>query len=167
MDPALIAVIGTLGGVVITAGAGVITTQATGRNQRELTRAQLAHDEAKSLRQERRASFVEFLEAYDQVFRKAQTQMADADSDPTSTFQNAAKAEMHRLTRAYLVVTITAGAAVRTTAGDALRTMWQLGDAVAAADQKKFKRAIGQARAPRHRVRAAMRAELDVEETPS
>jgi hypothetical protein len=149
---------------VITASAGLLTALATGRNQRAMTRVQLEHDEKTSLRQERRAIFVEFLEAYDQVFRKALALMVDADGKPNSTFQKVAKAEIDRLMRAYMVVMITAGPAARAAADESIGTLWHLGDAAAVADQETYELALEESRRPRHRVRAAMRAELGVEE---
>ena len=63
MDPALIAVIGTLGGVVVTSASGITVAWFTARIQRDNIDRQRAHDIAEHRRAERRETFVEYLAA--------------------------------------------------------------------------------------------------------
>ena len=63
MDPALIAVIGTLGGVVVTSASGITVAWFTARIQRDNIDHQRAHDIAEHRRAERRETSVEYLAA--------------------------------------------------------------------------------------------------------
>jgi hypothetical protein len=70
MDPALIAVIGTLGGVVVTSASDITVAWFTARIQRDDIDRQRAHDIAEHRRAERRETFVEYLAAYSELREK-------------------------------------------------------------------------------------------------
>ncbi len=64
----MIAVIGTLGGVIITVVAGLLTASLTARNQRALAEIQAQRQQRKVEVGDRRTDCAKFLEAYDDVF---------------------------------------------------------------------------------------------------
>jgi gas vesicle protein len=59
MNTAWIAVIGTLGGVAVTAAAGLLTAMVTGRQQQATLERQFQQQTNSKVREERRAIFVE------------------------------------------------------------------------------------------------------------
>ena len=70
MDPAWIAVIGTLGGVIVTATSAVAVAGLTTRNQRHTLDRQRDHELAERRRAERRETFIDYLAAYSELREK-------------------------------------------------------------------------------------------------
>jgi hypothetical protein len=70
MNPAWIAVIGTLGGVVVTALSAVMVAWLITRSQRFTLDRQRDHDIAEHRRAERREIFIEYLAAYSELREK-------------------------------------------------------------------------------------------------
>jgi ABC-type long-subunit fatty acid transport system fused permease/ATPase subunit len=64
VDPAWIAVFGTLSGVVVSTVGGITTSSLTSRNQRLASQRQLESAADDKIRQEVRESFVDYLSAY-------------------------------------------------------------------------------------------------------
>jgi hypothetical protein len=84
MDPAWIAVLGTLGGVIVTSITGVSVGVLTTRGQQLSVERQRSHETAEHRRAERRDTFVEFLAAYSELREKvpASGQQAQANALP-------------------------------------------------------------------------------------
>jgi len=72
MDPAWIAVIGTLGGVAVTAISAVTVASLTTRSQRLTLDRQRDHELAEHRRAERRETFIEYLAAYSELREKVE-----------------------------------------------------------------------------------------------
>jgi hypothetical protein len=165
MDAAVIAVIGTLSGVVVTAVAGLLTATLTGRNQRVLAEIQAQREQRKSELVDRRADFATFLQAYDDVFGGGENLFDRAHEgetglDPRKELFD----EIRRFKQAHLMLTIITPVAVRTASDRCLGlgSIWDLLDAAVTGDTQQFEQAVNDTRKPRDDVRAAMRAQLGV-----
>lgn len=152
---AWIAVVGTLGGVLVTAVAGLLSARQTQRAQREAAESQRAHEIWARLREERRTTFVGYFVAYQALLARA-IEVVESEAPRDGRF---ADEERELFTRAYNELLITAergdtlDAARRATAG-----LWDVVRAVSSAED--FRDLEEQARVPRRELRQAMRAEL-------
>lgn len=169
MASAWIAVIGTLGGVALTAVAGLLTAVLAGRQRRAAAQTQFRQETGQRIRDERRAVFVEYLAAYDaalgrahQVFN-APDRAAYGEGESFRPFETVAEAEMGRVNQAYLTMTITASGKTREAASECTSALWKIGNAAMSGDEAVFNRAVEDAREPRRVLLAAMRKELGVE----
>jgi gas vesicle protein len=169
LNTAWIAVIGTLGGVAVTAAAGLLTATLTGRHQRATLERQFQQEADNRIHDERRSVFVDYLKAYDDAIGRAHSIMnlgatvVSPQADRAPPFETEAAAEMSRVNQAYLMITITALGDTRKAARDCTGTLWRIGRAAISGDKESFDREVEAAREPRERLRAAMRRELDVE----
>lgn len=170
MNSAWIAVVGTLGGVGLTAAAGLLTAMLTGRQRQETVERQFHHEEIQKIREERRAIFVEYLAAYDTAMGRAYRVMNDSHVSAVTDsvhkgqpFETVAEEEMAGVNRAYLTITITASDETRQAADDCTGSLWRIGNAAMSEDRGAFDREVENAREPRRILRAAMRKELNVE----
>ena len=105
MDPAWIAVIGTLGGVVVTATSAVAVASLTTRSQRLTLDRQRDHDLAEHRRAERRETFIDYLAAYSELREKI---LALHEQPPPRTAPLAEQfpTEVARFSRAYQALRI-------------------------------------------------------------
>jgi hypothetical protein len=151
----------------------------TYRHQRRVAAYQFGRENDRVERQDRRSTFVSYLEAYDAANQKACLVLSDVISSDTElqrgrsselqeqlTWLAQSPAEMHELRHAYLVLCITAGPNVREAARDCLVAIWKLGRAASRGDYSRFEEVSEEAQEPRDRVRQAMRSELSTAPTP-
>lgn len=162
--------VGTLGAVVVTATAGLLTAMLTTRQQRETLERQLKQETNSKIREERRAVFVDYLKAYDAAMGQAFKVMISHDSmtltqtDPPRPFETVANAEVASVNQAYLTLTITASnSETREAADECNDTLWRIGKAAMSGNKESFDQEVEGAREPRRRLRAAMRKELGME----
>jgi hypothetical protein len=165
---AWIAVIGTLGGVAVTALAGLGTAVLVGRQQQAVEQTRFRQETGQKIREERRTIFVEYLAAYDaalgrahQVFNSSVPAAFDEVAEPRP-FETVAETEMGRVNQAYLTITITALRETREAASECTGVLWEIGNAAMSGDRLAFNLAVENGREPRHTLQAAMRKELDV-----
>jgi hypothetical protein len=168
MDAAVIAVIGTLGGVVITALTGIATALITGHNQRALAETQAERDIRKSELADRRRDFATFLQAYDDVFAGGEGLFARATAGESGLAPDRELyAEIRRFKQAHLILSITTPLPMWSATDRCLGSIWELLDAAVTGDKQLFDIAVNDTRGPRNDVRAAMRAQLGVVDQPT
>ena len=159
MEAAWIAVIGTLGGVALTALTSLLSARLTVNSQREAAASQRLHEARNKLRDERRAAFVNYLSAYQALNHRA-VQKIEASHTPDGPGWFGEK-ERGSFSRAYQELLITAD---RTETIDAARAataaLWDMVKAVQSGPNA-FRDADKRAQAPRRQLRAAMRDELN------
>jgi hypothetical protein len=161
LDAAIIAVIGTLGGVLITAAAGIITATLTARNQRALVATQAEQERRKTELIDRRADFGRFLQAYDDVFAGGEDLFARAKRGATGLDpRKELFKQIRAFKQAHLILSITAPSAVWNASDRCLGSIWHLLDAAVTGDEAQFEHAVQETRQPRNQVRVAMRAEF-------
>jgi hypothetical protein len=164
-----IAVIGTLGGVALTAVAGLLTAVLVSRQQRAAAETQFRHETVQKVREERRTIFVEYLAAFDTALGKAHqvfTSPVQAVSNQAAgpqPFAAVAGPEMGRVNQAYLTVTITAMTETRQAARESVDALWKAGNAAMSGDETAYKLEVENAHGASRVLRAAMRKELDIE----
>jgi hypothetical protein len=170
LNSAWIAVLGTLGGVTVTATAGLLTAMLTARQQRATLERQIQRETKDKLREERRVAFVDYLKAYDTAMGKAQGVMDSRDSTPSvqadlpRPFETVAETEMGYVNQAYLTITITASREqTREAAAESTSKLWRVGNAAMSGDKESYEREVEASREPWRRLRDEMRKELDVE----
>jgi hypothetical protein len=158
MEAAWIAVIGTLGGVALTALASLLSARLAANSQRAAAGAQRLHEARNKLRDERRAAFVSYLTAYQALTSRA---VEKIEAPPASgEIVRFGDKERNAFSRAYQELLITAD---RPETIDAARaataTLW---DAVRAvpAGREAFRAAEQLTQEPRRRLREEMRKEL-------
>jgi hypothetical protein len=162
MDPAWIAVIGTLGGVAVTAISAVTVASLTTRSQRVTLDRQRDHDVAEHRRAERRETFIEYLAAYSELREKV---LATQDqSRPASTpLAEQFPTEVTRFSRAYQALRIFSSPATGQAAHDCSSHLWDLADAVRSNDTEAIAHDRDEGRRLRRVLRAAMQHELGLE----
>lgn len=169
MDPAWIAVIGTVSGVVVTAASSLLTSMLTGRHQRTIAERQLAEADSERTRAEVRESFIEYLGAYsalrDQILVLHHQQRTGERDTPDganriSLIEAFAPEESTRFNRAHHTIQITAGDATCEVAGTTSSQLWDLAQAAEESDQELYSRELAAGVALRRRLHEAMRAEL-------
>jgi hypothetical protein len=168
MDAALIAVLGTLGGVVITAAAGLATAALTARNQRALAEAQAQREQRRAELVDCRTDFGKFLQAYDEVFAGTEVIFARASGGETGiNYESELFDQVRRLKQAHLLLMITTPEQVRTASGRCLGSMWDFLDAAVTGNEERYLEAARATQQPRDAIRAAMRAHLGVMDEPT
>jgi hypothetical protein len=165
VDAAIIAVIGTLAGVLITAATGIITATLAARNQRALAETTAEQEREKAALDDQRADFARFLQAYDDVFAGGEELFVRATGgetglDPRKELFD----QIRRFKQAHLILSIATARAVWNASDRCLGSMWELLDTAVTGDQVEFEKAIEATRQPRDQIRAAMRAQLGVAE---
>ncbi|GGN66006.1 hypothetical protein [Nocardia rhizosphaerihabitans] len=164
MDPAWIAVFGTLSGVVVSTVGGITTSSLTSRNQRLASQRQLESAADDKIRQEVRESFVDYLSAYTAlrdrilVFRN---ECSEA-STPATLIEAFAPSESTDFNRAFHTLQITASASVSAAADAAQAQLWDLAKAAEEHDSEAFERELAAGSPLRRALHAAMRTELGV-----
>lgn len=172
MGSAWIAVIGTLGGVAVTALAGLGTAVLVGHQQQAAEETRFRHETGQRIRDERRAIFVEYLAAYEAALGRAHqafnssVQPAFGEVVESRPFETVAEAEMGRVNQAYLTITITALRDTRKAASKCNDVLWKIGNAATSGDERAFNLAVESGHEPRHALQAAMRKELGVANDP-
>lgn len=151
-----IVVVGTLGGVLITAVASLLSVRQTQRAQQQAAESQRAHEVWARLREERRTTFVGYFVAYQALLARA-IEVVESDTHEEGRFGDE---EREMFTRAYNELLITAEQS--DTLDAARRATAALWDAVRAATMgaETFGEMDERAREPRRELRNAMRAEL-------
>jgi ADP-ribosylglycohydrolase len=159
MEAAWIAVIGTLGGVLLTAVASLLSARLTVNSQRAAAASQRLHEARNKLRDERRAAFVTYLSAYQALAHRAIEKIETPHSaDDRGRF---GEEERGSFSRAYQELLITADSPETVDAARAATaTLWDMVQAVQSGPEA-FREAEGRAQAPRRQLRAAMRDELN------
>ena len=165
MDPAVIAVAGTLAGVMATSLTSLASTLLLQRNQKDVMREQLSQNDLRQHREELRAEFIKYLESYDAAFMKttyALTASRSATQDPDIFWWEFAGEEMRKLQHSYLAVCITGNPDVRQAARDCLGSIWTLGRTASTGDRTEYERTKEESREPRDRLRSKMREQLNI-----
>jgi hypothetical protein len=160
VDPAVLAVAGTLTGVLISSAAGIVLALVAGRVQRKLASTQAAHELQKAERQERRTAFVGFLDAYDSAFGLTEKIASQSEAGRALGLQEEWTEQTRRLRHTYHVLTITSSTSVREASDECLDTIWELHDSATAGDREQFLAAAEKGSLPRRKLREAMRADL-------
>jgi hypothetical protein len=169
LDSAWIAVAGTLGGVAVTAVAGLFTAMLVGRQQRAALERQFQQETEKQIREERRAIFVDYLKAYDVAEARAFAVINSpaptvlTQPDVPRPFETVAEMEVGNVNKAFLTLTITASGETCQAASECTGTLRIIGNAAMSGDVERFNREIETAREHMRHLRAAMRKELGVE----
>lgn len=170
MSSAWIVVIGTLGGVLVTATAGIVTAYLSGRQRITEAKYQAAVEQEKQIRNERRDIYVDYLTTYRSMYSRAHALAADggcADQVNANTsrvalwvFEHVATKEVLDFSRSFYALSICAGQATREAADEATATLWDLAHACVMGDQAAVAEADSKTHEPRRRLRAAMLADL-------
>jgi hypothetical protein len=159
MDAAWIAVIGTLGGVVVTSASGIVVGWLTVRGQRRNTEIQRMHEVPEHRRGERREIFVEYLAAQSELREKVLA-MREQDPPMMRSLVEVYPTEVARFSRAYQALRIFCSPPTGGAAHDCSFYLWDLADAVRRGDTEAFVRDRDEGRRLRHALRAAMQREL-------
>lgn len=159
MEAAWIAVIGTLGGVALTALSNLLSARLTANSQQTAAASQRLYEGRNKLRTERRAAFVTYLSAYQALYHRAVEKIkAPHTSEDHDRF---GAEERGSFSRAYQELLITADRAETVDAARAATAaLWDVVKA-AQAGPDAFRDADERAQAPRRQLRSAMRDELD------
>lgn len=165
MDSALLAVIGTLSGVVITAAVGLVGTILSGRNQRLSFALQLAAARSDQLRNERRAAYIEFLTAFGElrecVLTKHRANLRDGRTNTAAALKPAdyAPAEAAQFIRVCHLLRVSCSDAISGQAQACADQLWYLGDNYYISSTE-FDALYEQTRASRRSLEKAMRDDL-------
>src|SRR4051812_12546993 len=125
MDPAWIAVIGTLGGVIVTATSAVAVASLTTRSQRLTLDRQRDHDLSEHRRAERRETFIDYPAAYSELRQKI---LALNEQPPPHAAHLAEQfpVEVARFSRAYQALRIFSNPTTGQAAHDCSSHLWSL-----------------------------------------
>lgn len=168
MSDAWIAVIGTLGGVVVTAGVSLLAVVIAGRHQRDHFERTSARESAHARRQELRSVYADYMSAYstmrDRVVVLAEQRAIEAEANPGS-IEAFAPDESAELSRAYHTLRIVAPDETGAAARETTAYLWQLARIAATGTRSEFDEAWPDGSTPRRRLRQAMRFDLGVGET--
>lgn len=170
MDGAWIAVIGTLGGVAVSASSALLGSLLTARHQRATADRQITVTTGERLRTEKRTTFVDYLVAYSDLRERilALARRADDEIDtpqpPTGRghIDDFAPEEAARFSRAYHTLQITANQKTGNAANRCTDQLWNLADAAVSGDQTTFAQEKAAGKQLRHELRSAMREELGI-----
>lgn len=162
MDPAWIAVIGTLGGVIVTATSAIAVASLTTRSQRLTLDRQRDHDLAEHRRTERRETFIDYLAAYSELRQKILT-LHEQPPPHIGHLAEQFPTEVARFSRAYQALRIFSNPATGQAAHDCSSHLWSLADAVRRNDIPAIAHDRDQGRRLRRVLRAAMQQELGLE----
>lgn len=173
MGSTLIAVAGTLAGVLVTAGFGLLTAVATMRSQRIMAREQADVQVSQQVRADRKEAFVGYLSAYRLMYDSAVRIANDDEYDslrrgkirlaPPSTFEVTFPEVVSQFAQAYYTLQIIAGSGTRGAARTANETLWALANGSFTASESDFERLDRTASDARNTLRDSMRIELGVE----
>jgi hypothetical protein len=164
MDNAMLAVIGTLAGVVTTAVFSLIGIWLTSQNQRMTAEQQFKNSTIDKLRGERRSACIEYLSAYSN-FREAllsahQQRLAmSTTSTRTPKPVEYAPEAAAQFSRAHHTLQITFDNPITDLARRCTRDIWELADNFSA-ETNNFDRMWSVARSSRRELQDAMRANL-------
>ena len=170
MDSAWIAVIGTLGGVAITAISSILASALAARHQRVAAERQTAIAMAERSRKELREAFVEYLAAYSDLRDKivllekhAGALLQNNSKEEAPTIEEYAPNEVARFSRSYHTLRITASSETGEAANRATSQLWDVSRAAQKGDYEIFVEKYASGRPLRRDLRAAMRRELGVD----
>jgi hypothetical protein len=173
VEAAWIAVVGTLGGVIVTAVVGLLGTLITLRNQRAVMESQIGAQAAQKLRDDRKEAFVEYLSAYRQMWEYINRVVCDdefkSEAESASTSASIKRFAFifpeidARLGRAYFMVQILAGEGARRATKTANETLWSMAHKAFRITESEFAELDEHASQTRNSMRAAMRADLEVQ----
>lgn len=161
MDPAWIAVIGTLGGVVVTSASAIVVGWLTMRGQRRTAALHRLHDVSEHRRTERRETFVEYLAAYSELREKI-LGITQREQPTTTALLELYPAEVTRFSRAYQALRIFSSPPTGEAAHNCSSHLWALADAVRRGDKVAVAQDREEGRRLRRELRAAMQVELGV-----
>jgi hypothetical protein len=161
MDSAWIAVIGTLGGVVVTSASAIVVGWLTVRGQRRNTALQRVHDVSEHRREERRETFVEYLAAYSELREKV-LGMHEQAQPTTTPLTELYPTEVARFSRAYQALRIFCSPPTGEAAHGCSSHLWDLADAVRRGDTEAIAQDRDEGRRLRRELRTAMQHELGV-----
>jgi len=161
MDAAWIAVLGTLGGVVVTSATGIVVNWLTVLGQRRNTDMQRSHEVAEHRRGERRETFIEYLAAYSELREKVLA-MHEQEPPTTKPLAEIYPTEVARFSRAYQALRIFCASPTGEAAHDCSSHLWDLADAVRRGDAEAIARDRDEGRRLRRVLRTAMQQELGV-----
>jgi len=161
MDSAWIAVIGTLGGVVVTSASAIVVGWLTVRGQRHSASLQRVHDVSEHRRQELRETFLEYFAAYSELREKVLA--ASERAEPTTTpLAELYPVEVARFSRAYQALRIFSSPPTGEAAHNCSSHLWAYADAVRRSDAEAIEQDRVEGRRLRRELRAAMKVELGI-----
>ncbi|MFC9662016.1 hypothetical protein ACFVJ5_17420 [Nocardia sp. NPDC127606] len=170
MEPAWIAVIGTVSGGVVSAGSGAITSFALARQQRASTKLQFAVASRDRRRQELRQVCLDYLSAYsalrDRILVLHRDQQATDSAQPGLPFlllQDFAPEETTQFKQAEHTLQITASTSIIEAAKATTLHLYSLARAARKLDQPAFNQKNAAGLPLREALEAAMRSELEEE----
>jgi gas vesicle protein len=168
-----IIVIGTLGGVFITASAGLLTAYLSGRQRIAEAEHQWTQDRERQLREERRIIYKEYLTTYRAMYSRAHAIAAQGGSPDRSNvnsvrgnrwqFEQAATEVVLDFSRCYFAVQISGSKQTVEAVTKASGALWELVEACVSGDQAAVEQADNKASETRRYLRKKMRADLGIE----
>jgi gas vesicle protein len=168
-----IIVIGTLGGVFITASAGLLTAYLSGRQRVAEAEYQSAQDRERQLREDRRIIYQEYLTTYRAMYSRAHA-VAAQGGDPDRSNVNSARGNRWQFeqiatevvldfSRCYFAVQISGSKQTVEAVGKASGVLWNLVEACVSGDQAAVEQADNKASDARRHLREMMRADLGID----
>jgi hypothetical protein len=157
VEAAWIAVVGTLGGVIVTAVVGLLGTLITLRNQRAVMESQIGAQAAQKLRDDRKEAFVEYLSAYRQMWEYINRVVCD-DEFKSEAESASTSASIKRF--AFIFPEIEGARRATKTANE---TLWSMAHKAFRITESEFAELDEHASQTRNSMRAAMRADLEVQ----
>jgi hypothetical protein len=123
---AYFALIGALGGVLLTTIGSLVRTWLDFRSQRRLKELDLRGSEQIARRQEKRDAYVEFLRATDGAYQLAADLLTKAREGKLLSFRDESRKVVSDLMQSELTVALVTGSTVRVAARDYVRVLRQL-----------------------------------------
>lgn len=174
MSSSWIIVIGTLGGVFITAAAGLLTAYLSGHQRVAEAEHQSAQDRERQLREERRIIYLEYLTTYRAMYSRAYAVVAQGGHPDRPNvnsvlrnrwqqFEQVATEVVLDFSRCHFAVQISGSKQTREAAVKASTTLWDLVEACVSGDQAAVEQADNKTQDPRRRLREMMRADLGID----
>lgn len=172
LDQSVITVIGTLGGVLVTATAGLLTALIAARNQRHHAAAESLAALQQKLREERRAAFLAYLQTYRALYAQAlaiardpvRKHVESASSNRAGLFEQEAPEQVLAFSDAHYELSIIAGRRVRNAARVCTAGIWKLATRCISGNPEEVREAESETRQPLRDLREAMRLELGVDD---
>jgi gas vesicle protein len=169
-----IIVIGTLGGVFITASAGLLTAYLSGHQRVAEAEHRSAKDREKQLWEERRTIYLEYLTTYRAMYSRAYAVVAQGGHPDLANvnsvlgnrwqqFEQVATEVVLDFSRCHFAVQISGSKQTREAVEKASATLWDLVEACVSGDQAAFQQADDKTRDSRRRLREMMRADLGID----
>ena len=173
MSSSWIIVIGTLGGVFITASAGLLTAYLSGHQRVAEAEHQSAQDRERQLREERRIIYMEYLTAYRTMYSHAHAVAAQGGCPDRSNvnsvlrnrwqFEQMATEAVLDFSRCHFAVQISGSRQTREAAARTTAALWALVEACVSGDQAAVEQADDETHDPRRQLREMMRADLGID----